>query len=31
MEWRANISRRMDVWRILTKYEKLSFDVPMPL
>lgn len=30
-EQKAKISRRVEVWRILTKYEKLSFDVPIPL
>lgn len=26
-----HISAQADVWRTLTKYEKLSFDVPVPL
>lgn len=30
-EQKAKISRRVDAWRILTKYEKLSFDVPISL
>lgn len=31
IEKKAKSSRRVDVWRILTKYEKLSFDFPIPL
>lgn len=31
IEQKAKIRERVDVWWILTKYEKLSFDVPIPL